>query len=545
MAKKRKRAQPSAPAKADATKVDGAAKRDRAAKPEAAGETDADAQRDALAKMEPAAKRDAAAKSRGGGNRGPRSARAAAPAAARDPVFWFGFEIAWAKLVLARFVVFTLLAIDAFLQVRHAARWGSTDFNVGQLPFLGALAPGRAGYEVAQLVLAYLFVLVACGVATRALVPIGAAIYAWLYFTSQLDSYQHHYLVAIVLVIASFVPWDRPKDARPDTPVRSWAVRLLLVQLAIVYLWAAISKMHPAWVDGRTLATQLTGAVRSAADTVGLWVVAVQVIAIELALAATVWWRRAWPIAAPLGIAFHLMILATDFEIGLFAYLMLGFYILVVPDRVWIALAESAPATRARALLRRLIDGTSWALWAIAIAAGFAIAWVLRLENAMIAEAIAVVVPIALAVRAAVQRQAPVRRLAIAHVAALGLWLAGDRVSDVAADYYKYWGGAQRRLGDLAQAEYAYRRYTSFVDDEYGNYHLGRILLSKGRDEGVHYLQRAQRFGPKIARAFVEEAQWLQRLGRTAEAIEKAKQAVAADPSDAAARTLLDSLSAP
>src|SRR5205085_4826490 len=96
--------------------------------------------------------------------------------------------------------------------------------------------------------LAYLFVLIAFGVAARVLVPITAALYAWLYFGSQLDSYQHHYLVVMVLVIASFVPWQRPADARPETPARSWAIRLLLVPLAIMYLWAAISKMSPGWV---------------------------------------------------------------------------------------------------------------------------------------------------------------------------------------------------------------------------------------------------------------------------------------------------------
>src|SRR5688500_2173496 len=36
-----------------------------------------------------------------------------------EPRFWFGFEVSWAKLSLARFVIFTILAIDSLLQISH------------------------------------------------------------------------------------------------------------------------------------------------------------------------------------------------------------------------------------------------------------------------------------------------------------------------------------------------------------------------------------------------------------------------------------------
>ena len=95
--------------------------------------------------------------------------------------------------------------------------------------------------------------MIACGVATRWLVPLATVIYSWLYFGSQLDSYQHHYLVAMLLVIACFVPWQPAVEL---DAVRTWALRLLLVELAIVYLWAAISKIDPLWLDGTALAGQ-------------------------------------------------------------------------------------------------------------------------------------------------------------------------------------------------------------------------------------------------------------------------------------------------
>ena len=80
------------------------------------------------------------------------------------------------------------------------------------------------------------------------MIPLATAIYGWLYFASQLDSYQHHYLVWLMLLLACFVPWQRPHGAKPATHIRTWAIRLLLVQLAIMYLWAAISKMNGAWL---------------------------------------------------------------------------------------------------------------------------------------------------------------------------------------------------------------------------------------------------------------------------------------------------------
>ncbi|MBA3391603.1 MAG: HTTM domain-containing protein [Deltaproteobacteria bacterium] len=460
----------------------------------------------------------------------------------REPVFWFGFEVTWTKLVVARFAIFALLAIDAFLAIRHAPRYGAGDFNVGQLGFLGDLGPGRIGYGVGQLALTYLFAMIACGVATRVLVPLGAAIYAWLYFGSQLDSYQHHYLVALILVIASLVPWQRPAGSDPAAPVRTWAVRLLLVQLAIVYLWAAISKLDGAWLDGSTLAKQMTGKVGALiTSTIGMKVAALLVIGVELALAATVWSRRTWRIALPLGLVFHASIAATGLEIGLFAFLMLGFYVLVVPDRIWVALLRGIHAPLDR------LAAPSWIAWGIGFVAAIGIARFVRVEHAFVVAIAASAVPLVVAIHALVRGRGPAAFVGLAHVLAIALWLLLDRTSDVAVDYYRFWGGSQRRLGNPEVAERAYRRLVAIApDEEVGHYQLGRILLQQNRgDEGLAELHAAQHLEPMRARAYIAEARYLQQQGKTAEAIEKAKQATYAEPANPDARTLLDSLSAP
>ncbi len=472
-------------------------------------------------------------------------ARSGKPPPPRPPVFWFGFEVPWAKLVAVRLVVFGLLAIDAFLQLRHAPRYGAGDFNVGHLPFLHGLGPGRAGYELGQLIETYLFALAALGVATRLVLPIAAALYAWLYFGSQLDSYQHHYLVAIVVAIACFVPWQRPADAAPATGVRSWALRLILVQLAIMYLWAAISKIDPAWTSGATLDGQLTGSVRSLVDgTIGMKRASILVIGVELVLACTIWLRPGWKIAAPLGLLLHLGIAASGLEIGVFAYLMLGLYLLVLPGSLFVWLAETPAVQAIRRPLRRLAGTTTWLGWGLAIGAGVAIAALVRLEHPLHAALAVSAIPIALAVHARLTGGGPTAALAAAHLAALALWLAADRVSSVAVDYYKFWAGSQRRLGNLPAAEHAYRRLVEVAPElELGHYHLGRILATGGHgDEGVRHLREAQRLAPDRARAWIEEARYLASQGQHADAITKARQAAFAEPSSREARTLLESL---
>ena len=470
--------------------------------------------------------------------------------AAPEPRFWFGFEITWAKLVCARVVIFSLLALDALLLVRHAPRYGATDFNVGQLSIFDSIGPGRVAYGAGQLVLAYSFVLIAFGVATRALVPISAVLYGWLYFGSQLDSYQPHYLVLLVLVIASFESWERPEGATPQTPMRSWALRLLLVQLAIMYLWAAISKLHPAWVNGHTLGSQLTGSAALVIDkTIGFAVASVLVILAELTLAATVWWRRGWRVAAPLGLLFHGGILLTNLEIGLFAGLMVGIYILVVPDRIWVWLAELPVVVGMRESMRAIAERTSWLGFAAALIVGIALAYLVRLENAFVVVIVLAVIPAGHAIRAAIGGSRPRVIVGLAHAIAIVLWLAVDRTSTVAVDYYRDWGGSQRRLQNFEQAEQAYR---SMVDvaphDPVGHYHLGRILVRDPKqasrvDEGLAELRRAQVLEPARARAFVEEARVLAGQGKFAEATVKAKAGAMAEPSNPEARLLVDSLS--
>lgn len=463
------------------------------------------------------------------------------PMPAAEPAFWFGFEVSWAKLVTARVVLFGLLALDAVLAVRRAPRYGANDFNVANLGFLDGLGPGRVGYGVSQLVISMLLVAAALGVATRIVLPIAAVLYAWLYFGSQLDSYQHHYLVALVLAIACFVPWQKPPEGQP---VRSWALRLMLVQLGIMYLWAAISKLDPLWLDGTTLGSQITGTMRSMIDsTFGFSVASILVIAVELALAATVWLKPAWKVAAPIGIAFHLGIVATGFEIGLFAYVMLALYILVVPDRIWRGAAEIGLFERTGRLARAAANAPGQAALGLLLIVGFPLTLVCRLPHAFTLVLVTLGIVAVAMLYEQIRTQRRTAALPIAVLAAILLWTVVDRSTTVAIDYYRFWGGSQRRVGDRDQAEAAYRGMLQIENSEIAHFYLGRILIQTGRElEGLEHLHEAQAVEPRRARALVEEARWLLGQGKKSEAVAKAKEAVFADPSDPEARSVLESM---
>lgn len=469
-----------------------------------------------------------------------RSPASANPAAdqALEPRFWFGFEVPWTKLVVFRVCLFGVLALDSVLQLETASRYGS-GFNVAHVSWLGALAPGRSGFILGELTTSYLLALAAFGIATRWTVPAAAALYSWLYFTSQADSYQHHYLVALLLFVASFVPWQR--SDRAITTVRSWALRLMLVVLAIVYLWAAISKLDGAWLDGRTLARQLAGVTRSMIEsTIGFSAASVVIVVCELVLAATIWLRPTWRVAAPLGIALHVGILLSHLEIGLFAVLMLAIYVVVLPDR-WFRWQVPVPAFAMR---------PSWSALVIAIIVGGVAGWRTGLPLAFAGSLIAAAVALVLTAR-----RRPLQWLAVAHLSTVVGWWVVDETTHTARDYYKFLGGAHRRLATStlsseaerqqhrAVARDAYRELVAIAPtDASAHYQYGRLLLADGDHAGLDQLRAAQRLEPNQARAFTEAARYLARIGRRAEALEAARAAVAAEPGNQDARAVLDSL---
>ena len=395
--------------------------------------------------------------------------------------FWFDFELPAARLVAFRWTFFSLLALDLWLQVAHTARLGAGGFNVSHLSALDRWLPQPtpAAATAGFLLAAWLAARVALGGGARwkpALAVLTGALYGW----SQLDSYQHHYLIVLLLAVLAAAPLDPPAGV---ARVRSWALRLVLVQMSIVYFWSAVAKLDPAWIAHGPIATlagspSTAGAVFSLGTPLG-------VAAATLARAATV-----------VGIAFHLGVELAGFRIGLFSGFMLALYLLVAPAGAaavggrprWPA--SAAGISIARIAPRGALAGA--ALVALGLAATGALA-VLPLPGATTAAA-GIVVLGAVDLRGAAAGRR--RRLVPVTLAAAALTLFAATTAAV-RDHWWYRGGDLRRRGDADGAVHAYRTVLR-IDPRYasGWVRLGDRLRARGEHpEALAAYRRAAELG--------------------------------------------------
>jgi hypothetical protein len=155
----------------------------------------------------------------------------------------------------------------------------------------------------------------------------------------------------------SVTRWQRARHRFWEFPRRSlWALRLLQVQVSIVYLTAFWDKLRsgPLWNDGTAMSFILRikdvdrfGTPGFSTDSLPINVMTYGTLAIELALGVLVWNRRLRPWVLSVGIAFHL---AIDYSVRV------GFFSLVA---IVALLSFISPETSTRAILaiRDLVTG--------------------------------------------------------------------------------------------------------------------------------------------------------------------------------------------
>jgi hypothetical protein len=144
----------------------------------------------------------------------------------RDPFAPLFGGVAPSRLDAMLRLTLLLLAFDCWIDlVPHGGRYGVGDFNVAHFGILDALLPmPTAAYYVGSLlftgVLAFAMALAPWRPGLIALFTT----YTLGWAASMLDSYQHHYLVSLVLFSFMFFPLRRrPPAAKPTV---HWAVRL-------------------------------------------------------------------------------------------------------------------------------------------------------------------------------------------------------------------------------------------------------------------------------------------------------------------------------
>jgi tetratricopeptide (TPR) repeat protein len=235
---------------------------------------------------------------------------------------------------------------------------------------------------------------------------------------------------------------------------------------------------------------------------------------------------------------------------------MVALYTLIIPDG-WIAWIErharrlAAPRLRqlARALRRRRDGLVLWltlaarpGLWLATLAALAVGTYSLTQRQFDEATAVAIgalvlsVVDIGAARLRTPGRRARILGLAAAHLVAALAIAAVDNHSETTFDYYKYWGGASRRLGDTDGAREAYTRLTTDVRPEWGSahYHLANLARREGRaDDAIAGYERAQRLSPTDYRSFLAAAELHNAAGGQAETLAAARRALQLAPNQA------------
>ena len=421
-----------------------------------------------------------------------------------------------ATRVAFRVAFFGVLALDSVLALAHDARYGAGGFNVSHAPALGVLlpAPGRSFMIAAHALAALLAGRLALGAAGRGALALLAALFGITYFGSQLNSYQHHYLLFLVLVALAARP-GRLGDEGP-----AWPFRLVLCQLSVVYAWAAIAKLAPAWRSGEVLAMQIREPwLRALVERGGGFAtVSATVVALELGLAIAIDVRRLRPFAAPIGIR---STCSSSVDSGDRAVLLLhdGLYLLVLPDG-----SIAAPArglARAGAAIGRRIGGLGAALRRRTSSrppraaprsprrCAPATALLAALPFREVAHGRS---PGSARDRARGDRARPrPRRRGSPSVTSSPRWpccvLCRTR-PNAALDHYRFLGGSARRLGDLDGSAAAYRRVTELA--------------------------------PTDARGWLGLARAHDRAGRGAEARVAAERALALDPASGDARAIAE-----
>lgn len=454
---------------------------------------------------------------------------------------FFG-EVRAARPYLLRRLFLLVLGLDCLVElVPHGGRYGVGGFNVAHFAFLDRVlpTPTPALYVGSLIATGFVSLALAFGPATRAGAWVLAGLYSSTWAMSLLDSYQHHYLLSLLLVSLAAFP-DEPAAATRESPpegVRTSAIGYVSFALtcAIVYGYTAVTKLEPDFRSGAALVRlgakdalpglfgELEGHGLDEAGVYGLLAHAAILVQLASSLAyalATTLDRQPTSgrrlLVTGLGafpLAFHLGVEALDLEIGWFgAYMLVAAFVFFAPGPLVERLATGV--ARGVGALERASRGTrsvapprngavrdrglvelALALAGACVVVGTAASLDLPgdLGGGLVAATTLSGLALATIVRGPAERArwlvlAAVLGCALAHAAvthgALRLGEGHGRVvleaSSVRYDYYRFVGGDRRRRGETAAAIAAYRKAYRYAPDDARRAETARKLARLG-----------------------------------------------------------------
>ncbi|HEX2180399.1 MAG TPA: HTTM domain-containing protein [Actinomycetota bacterium] len=189
--------------------------------------------------------------------------------------------------------------------------------NLLRLPrFDGLSAPPPSGANLLLAVWILLAAAFALGWHTRVAGTLFAVLIGYTLALDQQLYSNHLYLMSLLVVLLTLgdagAAWSldaRRKGARPSVP--GWPALLMRFQVSVVYGFAMLSKLTPAYLSGLVLATNLRLPGLQSVPPPVFAMVAILSVLTEAFLAMGLWSSRYRPVAVVVGLGFHLTILLT------------------------------------------------------------------------------------------------------------------------------------------------------------------------------------------------------------------------------------------
>lgn len=388
---------------------------------------------------------------------------------------WVQVERPRSALICLRVLFFGLLTYDLWwIGLSHAPRYGAGGFNVPHLPLLSFATPSPELVGALYLAGGLLSLLATLGVGGRLTVGAIALLYNGVYLWSQSDSYQHHYLIGLLLALLTWAPLTWAPATQSDSPRPSRSALshpgydALFVQMALIYFWTAVAKTEPVWLSGETInsivrAPEVRERITSWGSTFGLGPIetfkyAAWGVMLGEYLAPILFLLR--PLR-PLGFLlipwFHISVEWVGFEIELFSYYMLALNLcLLSPARLWAPLESLSERLSAWRCSRELPSWLAALTWCGALTTCALSISALPVAGASGAALLSVTLCALCLSPELLTRPAPPLRVALLGPLLVTLCVSYNAHKMEALgfgfDYFRMWGGDLSRRGAYAQA---------------------------------------------------------------------------------------------
>ena len=218
-------------------------------------------------------------------------------------------------------------------------------FHMTYLGFSWVRPWPETGMYVHFMILGIAAIMISVGLLTRIASAVFCLGFAWIFLLEKTRYLNHFYLIILLSGMLIFIPTNgqfsidsllRPGIRRRSGP--AWGLYLLRFQFGLVYIFAALAKMYPDWLNGAVIREMLS--YKKDFPVIGVWFGETWMILLfsylglvfDLLVIPALFWKPTRKIAVVASVGFHLMN-ARLFNIDIFPWLMLSAtVILFAPD---------------------------------------------------------------------------------------------------------------------------------------------------------------------------------------------------------------------